>query len=166
MDALCDGDGVTAERLLKAALKIEPDAPDLMNNLGAAYELQGLHDQSRRLVREIHERWPDYFFGRVGVANQLINEKKFEAARTMIEPLLQKTRLHHTEFSALCSCYIRLLVAEDNLEAAISWSDLWQQTQPDHPDLELIGELLELAEMTGTIDKFAGKKGARNWWRR
>src|SRR5205823_2473275 len=68
MAELYQDDGPAAERLLKRALEIEPDAPDLLNNLARAYQLQGRMDESDALTRQIQERFPDYFFGRVNKA--------------------------------------------------------------------------------------------------
>ena len=60
--ALHDDRNEEAERLLLEAIQLEPDMADLQNNLGAAYEGQGRHAEAQQLTREIHERWPDYFF--------------------------------------------------------------------------------------------------------
>src|SRR5207237_7960477 len=68
--ALQDGDGIKAERLLKQALEREPDAPDLLNNLAAAYGLQDRIEESNALIRQIHARFPDYWFGVLGMVRQ------------------------------------------------------------------------------------------------
>ena len=52
LEMLREGDGEEAEQLLKQVMEIEgPDAPTLpitLNNLAAAYELQGHHDEGAR----------------------------------------------------------------------------------------------------------------------
>src|SRR5262249_14298621 len=61
MEALYEDDGKRAEDLLRKALEQEPNAPDLLNNLASAYHAQDRWEESEALIRQIHERFPDYF---------------------------------------------------------------------------------------------------------
>jgi tetratricopeptide (TPR) repeat protein len=135
MQALRDGDSVEAERLLKQALEIEPDQPDLLNNLAAAYELQGRTPESRAMLRQIHEQHPDYLFARTGLARLHVQNGQLEEARALLEPLWTKKRWHFSEYASFCSAQIELLLAEGNREAAQSWLEMWADADPDHPDL-------------------------------
>ena len=58
MIALHDEDGERAERALKQALALEPEAPELQNNLAMAYEMQGRFEEAEMLVEQVHERYP------------------------------------------------------------------------------------------------------------
>ena len=69
--ALRERDIQRAEPLLRKALAEEPDKPDLLNNLAIVYELRGQRQETVTLIREIHERYPDYFFGRVNMARYI-----------------------------------------------------------------------------------------------
>jgi tetratricopeptide (TPR) repeat protein len=91
IEAVQAGDGKRAERLFKKCLETAGDAPDLLNNLAGAYELQGRHDEGYRLLQEIRERWPDYFFGRISMANLAVAAGNFERAEEMLAPLLPPT---------------------------------------------------------------------------
>jgi tetratricopeptide (TPR) repeat protein len=135
MAALHANDGKTGERLLKQALEKEPDAPDLLNNLAQAYILQHRLAEADALVRDIHERFPDYLFGRTHMAQQYIRDGKLDQAKAMLEPLLTRHRLHFTEFAALAVAHIELLLAQGNRDGARSWLDLWEQADPDHPGI-------------------------------
>jgi tetratricopeptide (TPR) repeat protein len=135
MEALYEGDGERAERLLKQGLEKEPDAVDLMNNLANAYNLQGRHDEAEALIRQIYERYPDYFFGRVNVAQQHIQNGELERARELLTPLLSQRRLHFSEFAALCMAEMNLFLAEGNREGARRWLELWESMDPEHPQL-------------------------------
>ena len=65
------GRAAEAEVLLRHAIAQEPNSPNLLNNLASALEMQGRRGESRALMIEIHERFPDYFFGRTNVAASL-----------------------------------------------------------------------------------------------
>ena len=135
-DLLSHGDGAGAERLLKEALKLEPDACDLRNNLCAAYEMQGRIDEAERLIREIHDRNPHYFFGRTNVAQLCIKDGDLERAERLIEPLLKQRRMHVTEFSALAAVQIHLHLASGEVDAARGWLQIWHEAAPGHPAQE------------------------------
>lgn len=131
--ALKEGEAEEGEQLLKQALKIEPDAPAILNNLAMAYELQGRQAEALALEQEIHERFPDYLFARVGLARKAITDGQLEEAAALLEPLLQRRRIHVAEFMALCNAQIELFVAQKNTEAARSWLEMWAGIDPDHP---------------------------------
>jgi tetratricopeptide (TPR) repeat protein len=135
IEALRAGDGQEAQRLLEEAIALDPDTPSLQNNLGMAYQLQGQAKRAHELVREIHARFPDYFFGLIGVARLAIHEKDVETARRLLSQAVQRKRLHVTEFDALCMAHIDLCLAEKNREAARTWFQLWERPDPDNPQL-------------------------------
>lgn len=133
--ALRNRDGLKAERLLNQALELSPDAPDLMNNLAMAYSQQGRPAETERLLRQIHRDHPDYFFGRVGMANLCTRQGDLDQATELLYPLLSQQRMHITEFTALAVAYIQLYLAKDLPEAAQHWLDMWAGTDPDDADL-------------------------------
>ena len=59
MQALHRGDGKTAERLLSQCIELEGERPDLLNNLGMAYQTQDRNEEALELARQVHRRWPD-----------------------------------------------------------------------------------------------------------
>ncbi len=86
--ALHESDWSRAEKLLDRALAIEPDAPDLLNNRAIAYGQQGRDEEAEAIIRQIHERHPDYLFARVGLAQQHIKHGEFKEAHELLDPLL------------------------------------------------------------------------------
>ena len=131
-EELQNENGPEAERLIRQALEIE-SSPSLYNNLAAALELQGKREEARALAREVQERFPDYFFGRIWKVKSLIDEREFKEARRMLDQLGDQPRLHVSEFVALCDANMALLLAEGNTAAARSWLTLLESTEPDHP---------------------------------
>lgn len=133
--ALRDGWGAEGERLLREALALEPDSPDLVNNLAVAYQLQGRVAEGTKLAEEIFTRWPNYFFGRCAEARRLASKGRLEEARHLLEPLLEQRRLHTTELSALCAAHVELLLAEGDREGAQVWLSLMESTSPEDRQL-------------------------------
>ncbi|MBI3973512.1 MAG: tetratricopeptide repeat protein [Chloroflexi bacterium] len=131
-EALRAGQPERAETLFQQALTHEPDSPAILNNLAAAYSYQGRQHEAEALLREIHQRHPDYPFARIGLARIDITRGQLDQARRLIEPLLSRKRLHFSEFAALCGVEIELAEAEGNREAARSWLDLLRGAYPDH----------------------------------
>lgn len=133
LDALHDNRPADGEALLRRALELEPDSPDLLNNLASAYALQGRHEESRRLVEEIHKRFPDYLFARTNLAIHAVRDGNLERARELLEPVLKQGRYHVSEFSALCQAQLELQTADGKLDAAMQWLELWESLAGDHP---------------------------------
>ncbi len=129
------GDAVAFEQRFQEALALEPDKPDLLNNLAKAYEQQGRHAEAEALLRQIHQRFPDYLFACTCVARLAIREGDLTKAKALLDPLLDRHRWHHTEFAALSIARIDLLLAEGYRDAAQSWFDLWKRSDPENPHL-------------------------------
>ena len=136
VQALRQQDGAAAERWLQQALAVVPDAPTLLHNLASAYELQGRRTEAHALVREVHARYPDYLFARVGVARLLITDGQLDEAEALLLPLLQRRRVHTSEFAALCQAMMSLYRQRQQPEAVRSWFALWESADPDHPGIE------------------------------
>src|SRR5205807_4544166 len=120
------------EQLLREALALEPDAPDLHNNLAMAFEAQGRRDESHALIREVHARFPDYWFGKIGAAQLLIQEGKLDEAEAILKALRAAGKLHYSQFAVLAGTMIDLLLARRQFEGARSWLKMWEGLLPDH----------------------------------
>ncbi len=59
--ALHQGDGAEAESLLRQVRQIEPETPDVLNNLAMALQLQNQMDEANLLFDQVIEQYPDYF---------------------------------------------------------------------------------------------------------
>ena len=158
--ALQEGNGRKAELLFKKCLEAAGDAPDLLNNLAAAYAMQGRDSESQELSSEVHARWPDYFFGRIHMAYRAIAERRFGVAEQYLRPMLTKQQFHITEFRAMATGYIRLEIGQHRLEAAQRWLDVWKSVEPDHEDLKGYQRLIHANSLTNAVREFAG------WFRR
>ncbi|MBN1908523.1 MAG: tetratricopeptide repeat protein [Pirellulales bacterium] len=157
-EAIRQNEGPRAERLLRKCIEVDGEKPSLLHNLAMSWRLQRRDDEAIQLIREIHQRWPDYFFGRIGVAYLATMEGDYERAGEYLASLRQRKRFHQTEYEALCLAYIRLFIQQDNLEAAKRWGDMLADVNPDHPELERIEPLLSVG---GAIQMLMGRMGMR-----
>lgn len=164
MQALHRGDGATAERLLHEALELEPDKPDLVNNLAMALQQQGNITEAIRLIKEVHQRWPDYFFGCIAMANLKSDDGQFEKAQELLGSFSKRRKMHITEFSALCMSYIQLELRQGHYHEAQEWLDRWKNVDPEHPQLPRFQELVAgdgLVRRLGGLLRRGLKRGNR-----
>jgi Flp pilus assembly protein TadD len=138
-----EGQYKQAEVLLKQALEIEPDAPDLQFNLAAAYQSQGWLEEADALIKLVYERFPDYLFARVNLAQVEIHRGELENARLLLEPLRKRTQMSYNEFDVFCAAHIELSLAEKDNLSAQAWFGTWESANPENPKLERYRGLLE-----------------------
>lgn len=136
IESLREEEGAKAEKLLQQALKIEPDAPDLLYNLANAWDLQDRYQEAQQLIEQIHQSHPDYTFATISVAQMRIKSGDLETARNLLQPLLGKSRMHTVEFSLFCTAQIQFYLADSKPESARAWLNLLRQTNPNHPNLD------------------------------
>ncbi|BAZ40795.1 hypothetical protein NIES4101_67560 [Calothrix sp. NIES-4101] len=122
-----------AEVLLKDCLAIEPDSPDLLNNLALCYQYQGQSQEGDELLRENIERFPDYVMSRVVLASGHLKNGELDAAEDLLKPLEQRKRFHFQEFAAFCDTLIELLLAKKQREGAKAWLRMWEGVDPENP---------------------------------
>jgi tetratricopeptide (TPR) repeat protein len=134
--ALLDRNGRRAQELLEQALTLWPDDPSLVNNLAKALEMQGQSKQARQMIIELHSRFPDYFFGVVAIASLEIKEGELDRAHDMLNGLLQRKKMHTTEFIALCNAQVQVWLADNKLDEARTWIEMWEKVDPNNPDLK------------------------------
>lgn len=159
LDELIAQDGSRAEWALKEALKIAPDETLLLYNLALAYYVQGRNDEYRQLVRQLHERDPDYLFARVQMAKFYVESDEIEKANEMLQPLMSRKKLHVDEFAALCSAKITLLLREERRDAARSWFKMLEDVCPHHQNVEPLRMLV--------AEPYSRKsRGRPGWWRK
>jgi hypothetical protein len=65
-----------------------------------------------------------------------IRARDFDEARKMLVPLLAQRRLHITEMAALASAEIQCCLAEEQLDGARKWLEIWEGADPDHPEVK------------------------------
>jgi tetratricopeptide (TPR) repeat protein len=126
--------GQQAEVLLKEALSLKV-APDLLQNLAVAYELQGQGQEAYKLCHQIVADYPDYIPATAGVALYYLREGKIDQAAALLKPILKHQRFHFDDFIIFSNVYMHCLVQQDQMTAATGWLKIWKQVTPDVPEL-------------------------------
>ena len=62
---------------------------------------------------------------------------RFDEAAALLRPLLERKKLHPSEFAALAAAEIELQLARGEREGVRSWLNLWEEMMPDHPQLPI-----------------------------
>lgn len=149
--AMREGRIDAAEAALNEALALEPDAPDLLLNLSRIYEARKDQAKADAMVLDIHQRFPDYFFGRIGMARIHIQAGRFDEAVALLDPLLEMTRIHVSEFAALAVAESELHLAEGRPEGAQQWLNMLEQVDPDNPAVEYLTHRLASEKGVGRL---------------
>jgi len=155
------GDSANSERLFKQALELEPDSPDILNNLASAYSLQGRLDESEEIIRRIHQRHPDYLFGATDLAKFHIHNREFDKAAELLKPLMSRKRLHHEELIAVIETNIQLYLAQDEPDKARAWLNMWEQADPAHPRLQGWRMQVEVRNVPETLRRYLERNSQR-----
>ncbi len=137
-EALQRGDGRAGENQLRCAVELDCDAPDLWNNLAMSLLMQSRDKEANEILATLSERWPEYFFGQLARANQLIVEKKLDDALEVLNKLQRQGEFHRTEFSGLCKTFIKYHVARRETREASRWMEMLESCTPDDADIPIL----------------------------
>jgi predicted Zn-dependent protease len=133
VEAMHDDDVDRAERLVRQGLELEPDAPDLLNNLTAIYERRGQMQQAEALLNQIVAQHPDYGFPHINLARFAIQRGDLAQAEAHLQPLLARKRFNFTEFGFFCNAQMELWMAKGKMDAVRSWMGMWEGVDPENP---------------------------------
>ncbi|MEO0349585.1 MAG: tetratricopeptide repeat protein [Cyanobacteria bacterium P01_A01_bin.15] len=129
----------TAEAYLKQALALEPNNPELLNNLALAYTQQGRLDESRQLTQQIIDDHPEDVDSRIAIAQIYLEEENLEAAESALNDLLGRSSFTADSLVSLMLTRSRLLVLQGQEDMARLW---FQEVLPmvkEHPLLRQLG---------------------------
>ncbi|MGM0674655.1 MAG: tetratricopeptide repeat protein [Spirochaetota bacterium] len=150
-----------AERLLLKALEIRDDHPPLLQNLAAAYERRGKQRESWELMEQVHQRFPDYAFGRYAEAIRLSGTKGgVEKARQLLQPVTERETFHVTEFTGLCHAMCYVLSEKNDLKGAADWLEMWKTVDPQDERLKQFALLEGYSTLQNLISR--GRKPRRD----
>ncbi|MCA9983828.1 MAG: hypothetical protein KDE59_06030 [Anaerolineales bacterium] len=154
-DLMHEGKFAEAEPILKQLIVDVPEFRSAYSGLLATYKSQQRKEEAAQLTDELFARFPDYFFARTAMTEQLIAQGKIAEAREMVAPLLSMKELHISEFRALANVYMSLCLKDGRKEEARSWLGFWESVESDHPALE--HWRIELADMKGLLGQLLKK---------
>ncbi len=152
-EALQNNDMEQAIALFEKALVLSPDQPSLHFNVATTRQFQPGFD-FEAAVRQIHTRWPEYDFARMALAKILAHRGQVEAGRALIVPIMERTKLHITEFRLLAMCQVEMELAAGNINYAKSWQDMARRALPDESNLhEILDHQIRAKESPGFLDR-------------
>jgi tetratricopeptide (TPR) repeat protein len=122
-----------AEELLRRALAIEPNAPDLLNNWAMIYDLRGQHDQADALLHQLIEQHPDYSFPRINLALKHIQRGELEQAELLLKPIQTRKHFNISEFGYYANVQMELLMARNQVDGVRKWLEMWQEMDSENP---------------------------------
>ena len=140
-----------AEQALLDARALAPDAPDLINNLIAVYELTERQREADALFSTLRERFPDYTFGLLQEADRHVRRGEPEDALALLRPILKKQRLHFTELAALCKVQVHALIELEKPAEARMWIDVLAEHTPTDPAVQALREMVDLVDVVHTL---------------
>jgi len=136
IDATYD-DPARAETLLKRALELEPDAPDLLNNLAAVYSYQRREAEANTIIHAVLRSTPTTSLPATNEAKLLLPAGKIDQAQELVQPLLKQQRYHISEFGALAAAQIEVCLARKEKEARAHGMKSLQGVDPESVYLEV-----------------------------
>lgn len=130
----------SAVPVFRKCVDLDPNSPSAMHNLAGAM-LAGRDgeswNQAEKMVREIHERFPDYFFGRTSLAQMEIRAENLERAKDLLKPLHDLDTMHVSEAMGYFSVSIELALAHKQIEGAEASLRMMKSIEPDDSRIEL-----------------------------
>ena len=142
-EALLRGNGRAAEKQLRRAVELDCDAPDLWNNLAMSLLVQDRNKEANDILVSVSNRWPDYFFGKLALANQLIVSQKLDEALEVLDRLQRQGEFHRTEFSGLCKTFIKYHLARRETGDASRWLEMLESCAPDDINIPSLRRRIE-----------------------
>jgi tetratricopeptide (TPR) repeat protein len=142
-EALQRGDGRAAEKQLRHAVELDCDSPDLWNNLAMSLLMQDRDREANEILVTVAGRWPEYFFGQLALANQLIVGKKLDEALEVLDRLQRQGEFHRTEFSGLCKTFIKYYLARRETRGALGWLEMLESCTPDDINIPSLRRRIE-----------------------
>ncbi len=116
-------------------MEIEPDSPDLLNNLAGTYQMQGRTEEAYNLLSELSSNYPDYLFPIISLARLKIKKGEIAEAEALLKPLISRKRFQFSEFSNFCTAQIEFFMAKKDKDSARKWLQMWDNFDPENPDL-------------------------------
>lgn len=149
-EALERGDYAVAEKAFQKILDRDPECCSAAYNICVVWiERDGRAGQRRAKAKmeEIHKQSPDYHFAPIALAQFAALEGDFDRASQLLQPLLQATRLHISEATALFATQVQIAVKRREFEAAEeSFSLLVQIAGDDNPSVHKVRRMIDMAK--------------------
>lgn len=148
-----------AEVAFRKCIKMDPDYPSARNNLAATLFLRKNKTASaegEQIVHDLFERFPDYPFARIALAQLAIEDGQIEKAQEIIAPLASRRRWHVSEALAHGTVMLELALAREDFPAAESCLEMMRQLDGDDSRIEELHRKIQFQKnpLAALGDKF------------
>jgi len=147
VDAMHDKDLDAAEAAFRKCIEIDPDFPPPLNNLAATLLMgkgKKAHEEAEQILLDMFERFPDYPFSRISLAQLAIHDGRIEEAQELIGPLASRTRWHVSEAMAHGTVVLELALARKDYPAAEASLEMMRQLDEDDPRIEQLHRRIQI----------------------
>ena len=142
---------------MREALELEPDAPDLLNNLAMALRGQGKQRRPPGSCTTCSSVSRITFSARFAGSRADRQRRPRRCAKTLAK-LIERPRLHISEFAAIGACYVRLAAAVGDIREARMWLKRIAEVYPDYSELPVLRKIIELARGEQAVEGLGRSK--------
>lgn len=135
------------------------DVPQLYNRLAGGYNQAGRDADCDAMVRRTYERFPDYFFGKVGYAQLRLEEGhpdevlKIIGGSFAIDQIAGRSTLHSSEVRAWGLLMVKYWIAMGNVEQAQGACALVRSVAPDRPLTESLERMIQREVLSSALQR-------------
>ena len=147
VDAMHDNDLQAAEAAFRRCIKLDPDFPSAWQNLAATLLMRknkGAREEAEQILQNLFERFPDYPFARISLAQLAIHAGRIEEAQELIAPLASRSRWHVSEAMAHGTVNVELALAKKDYPAAEASLKMMRQLDADDPRVEMLHHRIQI----------------------
>ena len=149
-DAMQTGDFDAAEAKFREALALDPEFLTAQFNVAAALLMKndpGSNEAGKKITTRIHERFPDYPFARIAMAQFAVDDHQLDEAQEFLKPFMTKTQWHVSEYKAYASVQVELAIARRDFTAARNSMELLKQFADDDARIDHLEERIARMEI-------------------
>ncbi len=120
-DAMPKGKFDVAEAHFREALALDPEFVTSQFNVAAAMLMSNDPESqaaAKKIINGINQRFPDYAFARIAMAQFAIADARLDEAQELLKPFMTKTQWHVSEYKAYALVQAELAIARHNFTAA------------------------------------------------
>jgi tetratricopeptide (TPR) repeat protein len=151
IEAFKDDDLPKAKQILERLTSEAPKEPSIWSNLAAIYEKEKNPQKAEELLTRAIEINPDYLMGRCNLAMCHIKRGDNDAAKNLLDGLMDYAELHIQEAITLYGAHAMLHARAGELEQARQLLDSMEAAAEEY------GETERLDSYRGIVDEISGK---------
>lgn len=148
-DAMLTEDFDVAEAHFREALALDPEFISAQFNVAAALLRKNdpeANAAGKKIVMDIHQRFPDYAFARITIARFAIDDHRLDEAQELLKPFMTKTKWHVSEYKAYASVQVELAMARRDFTAARQSMEMLKQFVDDDVIIHHLEKQIALME--------------------